>query len=157
LADEGPAHSDGAGAWRPVHGTLLLTWGVTAAALAAGAFVLRAILALGERRNRFASAVTHELRTPLTTFRMYSEMLADEMVSEPAQRALYLQTLKEESTRLSTLVENVLAYARLEDGRGAARRERLRLRELIDRHLAPLQRRARDAGLELAVGELPDA
>ena len=157
LATEAPAHADGAGAWRPVHGTLLLTWGVTAAALAAGAFVLRAILALGERRNRFASAVTHELRTPLTTFRMYSEMLADEMVSEPSQRALYLQTLKEESTRLSTLVENVLAYARLEDGRGAARRERLPLRELIDRHLAPLQRRARDAGLELAVGALQDA
>lgn len=154
---DAPARADAGGAWRPVHGTLLLTWGVTAAALAAGAFVLRAILALGERRNRFASAVTHELRTPLTTFRMYSEMLADRMVSEPAQRALYLQTLKEESTRLSTLVENVLAYARLEDGRGAARRERLALRELIERQRQPLERRARDAGLELVVGELPDA
>jgi signal transduction histidine kinase len=154
---ETPARADAGGAWRPVHGTLLLTWGVTAVALAAGAFVLRAILALGERRNRFASAVTHELRTPLTTFRMYSEMLADRMVSEPAQRALYLQTLKEESTRLSTLVENVLAYARLEDGRGAARRERVALRDLIERQRLPLERRARDAGLELVVGELPDA
>jgi len=157
LADEAPARTEASGAWRPVHGTLLLTWGATAAALIAGGFVLRAILNLGERRNRFASAMTHELRTPLTTFRMYSEMLAEDMVSEPAQRALYLKTLKEESTRLSTLVENVLAYARLEDGRGGARHEVVALRDLIARHRPALERRARDAGLDLVVAELPDA
>jgi len=139
------------GGWRPVHGTLAVTWGATLAALVAAGFVLRAILQLGERRNRFASAVTHELRTPLTTFRMYSEMLADDMVREPAQRALYLQTLKEESTRLSTLVENVLAYARLEEGRGGARRERIALADLIARHRPVLERRARDGGLALEV------
>jgi signal transduction histidine kinase len=50
-------------------------------------FTLRAAIGYGDRRARFASAVTHELRTPLTTFRMYSEMLADGMVQDPvAQR-----------------------------------------------------------------------
>jgi len=73
------------------------------------------------------------------------------MVREPAQRALYLQTLKEESTRLSTLVENVLAYARLEEGRGGARRERIALADLIARHRPVLERRARDGGLALEV------
>src|SRR6185369_8193361 len=74
-----------------------------------------------------------------------------DMVKEPAQRALYLQTLKEESTRLSTLVENVLAYARLEEGRGGARRERIALADLIARHRPVLERRARDGGLALEV------
>jgi len=79
-------------------------------------------------------------------------------VREPAQRALYLQTLKEESTRLSTLVENVLAYARLEEGRGAARRERVALADLIARHQPLLERRARDGGLAFSVaGEVPAA
>jgi len=158
VAPELPPAPGQNGGWRPVHGTLAVTWGATLAALVAAGFVLRAILLLGERRNRFASAVTHELRTPLTTFRMYSEMLADDMVREPAQRALYLQTLKEESTRLSTLVENVLAYARLEEGRGAARRERVALADLIARHQPLLERRARDGGLAFAVaGEVPEA
>ena len=49
---------------------------------------------------------------------MYSEMLADGMVKDDAnRRQLYLETLRDESGRLSTLVENVLAYARLEEGR----------------------------------------
>src|SRR5262249_51221816 len=72
--------------------------------------------------------------------------------------ALYLQTLKEESTRLSTLVENVLAYARLEEGRGAARRERIALAELIARHRPVLERRARDGGLAFVLsGDGPPA
>ena len=44
---------------------------------------LRASIAYGDRRSRFASAVTHELRTPLTTFRMYAEMLAEGMIDDP--------------------------------------------------------------------------
>jgi signal transduction histidine kinase len=148
------AASEGGAAWRPVHGTLALTWGAVAAALLAGAVVLRAILVLGERRQRFASAVTHELRTPLTTFRMYSEMLAEGMVKDEGQRGLYLRTLKDESGRLATMVENVLAYARLEEGSGRARLESIALGELLERHRAQLDRRAHDGGFELAVAPL---
>ena len=61
--------------------------------------------------------VTHELRTPLTTFRMYAEMLARGMVPDAARRQEYFNTLQREAERLTLLVENVLAYARLERGR----------------------------------------
>ena len=102
-------------------------------AISAVGFTLRSTMALGERRARFASAVTHELRTPLTTFRMYSEMLADDMVKDPAQRATYLSTLRSEADRLSRLVENVLCFARLEDGRYRGRRERVAVSDLLER------------------------
>jgi signal transduction histidine kinase len=95
---------DVAGGFTLVRGTLALSWGAVLAALAGGSLLLRSSLRLGERRNRFASAVTHELRTPLTTFRLYSEMLADGVVSEPEQKRVYLETLKEQSGRLATLV-----------------------------------------------------
>jgi len=130
-------------------GTLLLAWGAVVAALIGGSLILRSSLLLGERRSRFASAVTHELRTPLTTFRLYSEMLADGMVKDPEQRRVYLDTLKEQSGRLATLVENVLAYARLEDGRGVSRRERIGVAALVSRHRAALERRAQEGGMEL--------
>jgi len=46
-------------------------------------------------------------------------MLADGMVSNDQTRQTYLQTLRAEANRLGHLVENVLAFARVERGRAA--------------------------------------
>jgi signal transduction histidine kinase len=134
----------------PARVTLLVSWIAAILALVVVGFTLRASIAFGEQRSRFASTVTHELRTPLTTFRMYSEMLAEGMVAQD-KRSEYLETLQHEAARLSWLVENVLAYARLEEGRGRERRETLTLEALVDRVRADLERRAAEAGVELVV------
>ena len=125
------------------------TWGVTLLGLCVLWITLRAAIGYGERRARFASAVTHELRTPLTTFRMYSEMLADGMVKDPEAQKEYLTTLQRESDRLARVVENVLAWSRLEEGRFTARRVRCEVGPLLDRLSPPLQRRLAEAGLRL--------
>jgi len=92
---------------------LVVTWIAVLSAVIAIGLVLRASIKLSDRRGRFVSAVTHELRTPLTTFCLYTEMLADGVVSDEPTRQTYLGTLKSESRRLAGIVENVLAYARL--------------------------------------------
>lgn len=135
----------------PARSTLAVTWMAVLAGIAAVAVSLRASIAYGVKRSRFASAVTHELRTPLTTFRMYSEMLAEDMVSDPEQRQTYLNTLRDESGRLSAIVENVLAYARLEEGRRPARSVTTTVARLLDDVVPNLRRRADAAGLELLV------
>lgn len=135
----------------PIRATVALGWVAVLVAAVAAALTLRSSMAFGERRDRFASAVTHELRTPLTTFRMYSEMLADGMVPDEKTRGEYHATLKRESLRLSRLVENVLAYARLEEGRHESRRETLRLGALLERVAPALRDRAADAGLAVRV------
>ncbi|MHC4413971.1 MAG: sensor histidine kinase [Planctomycetota bacterium] len=135
----------------PARWTLALTWLAVVAGIAAVAVTLRASIAFGERRSRFASAVTHELRTPLTTFRMYSEMLAEGMVKDRGQRQVYLDTLKDESARLSSLVENVLAYARLEEGRGPATPTATTLGDLLEQVVPPARQRAEAAGMVLRV------
>ncbi len=99
--------------------------------------------------------MTHELRTPLTTFRMYSEMLADGVVREPVAQREYLETLRQESDRLSRVVENVLAWSRLEQGRFASRREPVQVAGLLDRLRPVLSRRLADAGGELVVTATP--
>jgi len=78
------------------------------------AWGLRNLVALTERRMQFAYAVTHELRTPLTTFRLYSDMLSAGLVPETSKQE-YMDTLNAESLRLSSVVEDVLEYARLEN------------------------------------------
>ena len=135
----------------PLPWMLASTWGITLLGLGLLGFTLRAAIGYGERRARFASAVTHELRTPLTTFRMYSEMLADGVVTEPAAQREYLGTLQRESDRLARVVENVLAWSRLEEGRFRSRRETHRLGALLERITPPLQRRLHEVELELVV------
>lgn len=130
----------------PARTTVGLLWFAALATLAGLGFSLRAGLAYADRRTRFASSVTHELRTPLTTFRMYTEMLADDVITDAAHRKTYLQTLQAEADRLSVLVENVLAYARLEEGRTRPARESLGLSQLVDRHVDALERRVHEAG-----------
>jgi len=135
----------------PTRLTLGLSWlGLIIAGIAVG-LTLRSSIDYGARRSRFASAVTHELRTPLTTFRMYSEMLDEGMVTDPSKQREYYKTMRVESARLSALVENVLAYARLEDGRAAKRVDRLSAGALLDRVLPALSRRCEQAGATITL------
>lgn len=102
-----------AAAWQETRGTLITMWVVAAVVLSVAGAGLRNLVAQTERRMQFAYAVTHELRTPLTTFRLYADMLSAGLVPESSKQE-YLDTLNRESLRLSSLVEDVLEYARLE-------------------------------------------
>ncbi len=137
--------------WTPLRRSLGIALACVLLAAMAVGLVLFGTVALSERRADFVSAVTHELRTPLTTFRLYSEMLADGMVTDEAQRKSYLDTLTGEAGRLSHLVENVLAYARLERGSAKARAENITIGELLDRILPRLQQRADDCSMKVIV------
>ena len=143
----------------PVALSLLVAWVCVLGGAAAVGLLLTGAVRLSERRGDFVSAVTHELRTPLTTFRMYSEMLAEGMVPDEARRRQYLTTLRAEAERLTHMVENVLAFARLERGRGTGEAERLTLAELVDRVRDRIERRTRGAGMDLVIdaGDEADA
>src|SRR5262249_23128692 len=103
-----------------------------------------------QRRADFVSAVTHELRTPLTTVRMYTEMLAGGMVPSDGQTG-YIETLHTETERLGHLVENVLAYSRLERQTGKTRLETLGIQDFLDGIADRLGERAVRDGFALVV------
>lgn len=125
----------------PLRKTLIAGWTAAFLALLALFLLLRGVMDLSARRAAFVSSVTHELRTPLTTFRLYSEMLAEGMVTDEAQKQDYLRTLLSESERLNHLVENVLSYARIERGNARSKVRSLPAAELIERMRPVLQRR----------------
>lgn len=127
------------------------TWLAVLLGLAAVGFLLHGVLALSERRASFVSSVTHELRTPLTTFRLYSELLADGMVKDGEKQQGYLRTLQSEAGRLSHLVENVLAYSRIERGSARARLEELTVEALAGRIVPRIEERAQAAQVGLLV------
>ncbi len=101
--------------WNHTHSFLLMGWCGSILLLIAIGIGLRSMLHLSERRSQFAYAVTHELRTPLTTFQLYTDMLANGLVAD-SSRQEYLETLNQESRRLSGLVSGVLEHSRIENG-----------------------------------------
>ncbi len=145
----GAAPAADGGGMAPLTLTLLAAWGGVLVAAAAVAVLLRGAVTLSERRGAFVSAVTHEMRTPLTTFQMYTEMLAEGMVADDAKRARYLNTLRAEADRLGHLVENVLAYARLERGAARDRVQTMTTGELLGGMRDRLVQRAEQAGMTL--------
>jgi signal transduction histidine kinase len=135
---------------------LVAGWGAAVLAILAAWLLVTGLLRLSERRASFVSAVTHELRTPLTTFQLYSDMLASGAVKEES-RGDYFRTLRREAERLSHLVENVLAFSRIERRceRSAA------CRQVAGEMIAPMLERFRgrlhEAEMELMVDPNADA
>lgn len=140
----------------PIRSTLYIAWISFFTATIAVGILLQGVIRLSERRGAFVSAVTHELRTPLTTFRMYAEMLSEDMVTDENKKKEYLSTLRIEADRLTHLVENVLAYSRLERGQPGGRRTSLTLKELSDRIEGRLADRASDSQMKLSIHLAPE-
>jgi signal transduction histidine kinase len=140
----------------PVGLSLVLAWAGALAAVVAVGVVLHRTMALSERRAAFVSSVTHELRTPLTTFQMYTEMLAEGMVRDHEKRHQYLTTLQTEAGRLAHLVENVLAYARLEKGRSPQALETVAIGALMEKQRDRLTRHAESCDMTVDF-EVPES
>lgn len=136
----------------PLRLSLAVAWACVLLASAAVGLLLRGVVSLSERRGAFVSAVTHELRTPLTTLRMYTEMLSEGMVADEDRRRHYLATLRAEADRLGHLVENVLAYSRLERNRaGGGELLTVNLGDALARCTDRLAERTRQAGVRFDV------
>lgn len=72
----------------------------------------------GERmRREFTSNVSHELKTPLTSIYGISDMLASGMV-KPEDVQGFAKTIKEESARLISLIEDIMKLSRLDENAG---------------------------------------
>ena len=81
-------------------------------------------------RSQFVSSVSHELKTPLTAIRMFAETLQLNRV-DARTRDEYLDTIVNETERLTRLLNNVLDFSKIEEGRKAYRREATSLATIV--------------------------
>ena len=74
-------------------------------------------LRLAEMKSNFVSSVSHELRAPIASVRLMAEGLERGKISDPAKQREYFRFITQECRRLSAMIENVLDFARIEQGR----------------------------------------
>ncbi|NHN29533.1 ATP-binding protein [Paenibacillus agricola] len=84
-----------------------------------------------EIKNEFISVVSHELRTPLSSVQGFIEILLHRHLPEEKQKK-YLQTVYNESLRLSHLIDDFLDIQRMEAGRQEYHFELLELRSVTE-------------------------
>jgi signal transduction histidine kinase len=101
------------------------------------------------QKTTFVSNVSHELKTPLTSIRMYAELLGEDRIKDPAKQKRYLDVIIAESQRLTRLVNNVLDFSRLEQGRKKYHLIDLELSDFFNQTIEAHRLRIQQAGLEL--------
>jgi signal transduction histidine kinase len=92
---------------------------------------VRRELRLAALRSQFVSSVSHELRTPLASIRMFAETLRMGRTSGPEAESEYLDTIVNESERLTRLLDNVLDFSKIERGERSYKREPVALAEVV--------------------------
>jgi signal transduction histidine kinase len=72
---------------------------------------------LARLKSDFVANVSHELRTPLALIRLYAETLELGRLTTKEKYRDYFRIIREESERLSALINNILDFSRIEAGR----------------------------------------
>ena len=86
---------------------------------------VRKELEIARLKSDFVSVVSHEFRSPLTSVRQLGEMLMRGRVPSEERRQQYYELITRESDRLARLMESVLDFSRMEEGRKQYRFEPL--------------------------------
>jgi signal transduction histidine kinase len=74
-------------------------------------------MTLAKLKSDFVANVSHELRTPLALIRLYAETLELGRISAKEKYQEYFRIIREESERLTALINNILDFSRIEAGR----------------------------------------
>ena len=100
-------------------------------------------------KSEFISSVSHELRTPLTAINGWGETLLEDPMGDPAQTRRGIRIILNESRRLSTMVEELLEFSKMEDGRFTLRIEPVDLQAEFEDAIFTYRELFRQEGIEL--------
>jgi signal transduction histidine kinase len=86
---------------------------------------------LARLKSDFVANVSHELRTPLALIRLYAETLELGRLTAKEKYQEYFRIIREESERLTALINNILDFSRIEAGRKEYEFKETNLPELV--------------------------
>jgi signal transduction histidine kinase len=109
-------------------------------------------LQLSEMKSNFVSSVSHELRAPIASVRLMAENLEREKIPELQKQKEYFAFIVQECRRLSSLIENVLDFSRIEQGRKQYEFEPTDIVALVRQTVDLMEPNAAEKGVRLEIG-----
>ena len=100
-------------------------------------------------KSEFISSVSHELRTPLTAINGWGETILEDPNDDPAQMRRGIRIILNEARRLSTMVEELLEFSKMEDGRFTLHMEQVDLQAEFEDAIFTYRELFRQEGIEL--------
>ncbi|MCI2057789.1 MAG: HAMP domain-containing histidine kinase [Oscillibacter sp.] len=100
-------------------------------------------------KTEFISSVSHELRTPLTAINGWGETILADTTGDPVQMRRGIRIILKESRRLTTMVEELLEFSKMEDGRFTLRVEQVDLQAEFEDAIFTYRELFRQEGIEL--------
>ncbi|MCR4614633.1 MAG: HAMP domain-containing histidine kinase [Clostridiales bacterium] len=100
-------------------------------------------------KNDFISTISHELRTPLTAIKGWGETILQVCESDYALTKRGIEVIIGESRRLSGMVEELLDFSRMQDGRLIYNKEKIDVLAELDETIFIFKERALREGIEL--------
>lgn len=100
-------------------------------------------LELSKMKSDFVSTISHEFKSPLSSIRQLAEMLQSGRVPSENRRQEYYDVLVEQSERLTLLIDNVLDFAKIEEGRKKFDFQTLDIGSLLQKILSVIQDQVR--------------
>jgi signal transduction histidine kinase len=125
---------------------------VIAAISALSIFIARSFgrqVRLARLKNDLVATVSHELKTPLTAMRALVDTLLDTRRLDEKTTREYLELISTENARLSRLIENFLAFSRLERNQFTFDFKPVTPRQIVDAAVAAFGERAHAPGCVL--------
>ncbi len=98
-------------------------------------------------QTEFISSVSHELRTPLTAINGWGETLEDE--TDPANLRRGIGIITKEARRLTNMVEELLEFSKMQDGRFTLQVEEMDLQAELEDAVYTYRQLFRQEGIEL--------
>ena len=100
-------------------------------------------------KSEFISSVSHELRTPLTAISGWGETILEDPTGDPRQLRRGIRIILNESRRLSTMVEELLDFSKMEDGHFTLHIEETDLQAELEDAIFTYRELFRQEGIEL--------
>jgi len=110
---------------------------------------------LSELKSNFVSSVSHELRAPIASVRLMAENLEGGKIPGADKQQEYFRFIVQECRRLSSLIENVLDFSRIEQGRKQYELEPTDLTTLTQTTVRLMEPYAREKGVQLRLETSP--
>lgn len=126
------------------------------AALVHAAAQVQALQELDRLKSELLDTVSHELRTPLSLIYGFSELMSDPVFSQRYSRDEMVEMARHVHSgaqTMSRLVDDLLEYARLEQGRLVLDRRPVQVRALLERELRAFQGQPGGERLQLVAGD----